>query len=185
MKRLLVGILLAVMLLSGCSEQKQMQESSLTVQESSTEESVSSYVAFPKGLTTYSKGKLKYTDGTVSVIFSDEFYLPNDSYHPKNGIYLQNENGTATLLIESVKDNAVTDEEMLFYLYETYPYAESSVNGNNEIILRHTTYDQSMHELYTFQCIKTTDSGYRQIVLTCRPSDKDKYQTVFNAMHFS
>ncbi len=175
------------MMLSGCgtapaessAEPSEMSEINVVSKEET------SFVAFPKGISTYSKNKLQYTDGTISVIFTDEFYISNEDYKPKNGVYLQNTDGTATLLIETVEDNPVTNEEMLAYLYETYPYSEISALENNDIVSWYIVTDKAGNNIITFQRIQTTGSGYRQICLNCRQADKDKYQKIFNAISFS
>ena len=188
MKKTLL-ILISIAMLSGCSH-GEIQESSVMpsqIQESSVSESTEeiSFVEFPKGLSTYSKDKLKYTDGGVNVIFTDEFFIPNESYTPKSGVYLQNADGTATLLIEKVDDKTVTNEEMLAYLYETYPYSEISSAENGDIISWYIVTDKTGHNAVTFQKIRLTDDGYRQICLNCRQVDMEKYQKIFASINFS
>ena len=181
--------MISILMLSGCSH-SEMQESSdmpSEVQESSVIESTEeiSFVEFPKGLSTYSKDKLKYTDGSISVIFTDEFFIPNKSYTPKSGVYLQNNDGTATLLIEKVDDKTVTNEEMLAYLYENYPYSEISSAENGDIISWYIVTDKTGHNAVTFQKIRLTDNGYHQICLNCRQADMEKYRKIFASINFS
>ena len=181
-------ILISIIMLSGCSQNNKEESSDIPseIQESvseSTEEI--SFIEFPKGLSTYSKDKLKYTDGSVTVIFTDEFFIENKSYTPKSGVYLQNADGTATLLIEKVDDKTVTNDEMLAYLYETYPYSEISSAENGDIISWYIVTDKTGHNAVTFQKIRLTDNGYRQICLNCRQADKDKYQKIFASINFS
>ena len=188
MKKTLL-ILISILILSGCSHSEAQESSYIPSQsqESSVAESTEeiSFVEFPKGLSTYSKDKLKYTDGSITVIFTDEFFIQNKSYPPKSGVYLQNADGTATLLIEKVDDKTVTNEEMLAYLYENYPYSEISSAENGDIISWYIVTDKTAHNVVTLQKIRLAENGYHQICLNCRQADMEKYRKIFTSINFS
>ena len=183
MKKFLL-ILISIIMLSGCGH-SEIQESSdipSKVQESSVSESTEeiSFVEFPKGLSTYSKDKLKYTDGSITVIFTDEFYIENKSYTPKSGVYLQNADGTATLLAESIEDTTLTYRQMSEYLKNRYPEAKVYTSDRKDVICKMTTTDQSGNEIFVFRRIKVKNGGYNELTLCCRPEERSKYERVFN-----
>lgn len=72
----------------------------------SSEAEQSAPSGLPDGLKRASDTKLTFTSSVLSLsaTFSDEFCVLNRDYTPKYGIYLQNKQGTATLLAESVED---------------------------------------------------------------------------------
>ena len=129
-----------------------------------------------------SASKLRYTSSVLSLsaTFPDEFCILNTDYIPKYGIYLQNTDGTATLLAESVEDTTLTYRQMSEYLKSRYPDARVYTTDQKDVVCRMTTTDQSGNEIYVFQRIKMKNGGYNEIALCCRPEDISKYERSFN-----
>lgn len=166
-------------------------DTSDTVSDADTVSAQPSYqtssVSFPTGVSTYSKGKLRYTNSvlSLSVIFPDDFFIENKDFKPDFGVYLQNDTGTATLLLQSVTDNTVTHKDMFDYLKQLYPDAQIYITDSKEIVCKRSCTDNSGNLIFTLQKIKTKSGGYNQIVLSCRSSEKDVYEKVFGKINFS
>ncbi len=136
----------------------------------------------PPGLTRVSKGKLQFTSSVLSLnaVFPDQFCVIDTDYIPQYGIYLQNADGTATLLAESIEDTTLTYRQMSEYLKNRYPEAKVYTSDRKDVICKMTTTDQSGNEIFVFQRIKVKNGGYNELTLCCRPEERSKYERVFN-----
>ena len=167
-------------------ESEESREPSKTSQISEVSQT-SAPVKLPVGVSRASKGKLKYTSSVLSLnaVFPEEFCILNTDYIPKYGIYLQNAEGTATLLAESVEDTTLTYRQMSEYLKSRYPDARVYTTDRKDVICKMTTTDQSGNEIYVFQRIKVKNGGYNEIALCCRPEESAKYEKAFNETSLS
>ncbi len=166
------------------SEPSQNEKSELSQQSEKSAEEQSSRTAaeLPDGVIRTSKGKLKFTTSvlSLSVTFSDEFCIRNNDYNPKYGIYLQNTEGTATLLLESVEDKTLSYRNMTAYLREQYPEARVYATDNKEIVCKMNSMDQSGNKICIMQKLRVRTGGYNCAVICCRTDDKAKYEAVLN-----
>lgn len=162
-----------------------VQESSEELQESS-EEPTESSLPVPEGVTE-SGSKLRYTNSvlSLSVTFPREFCIINGDYTPLYGIYLRNIDGTATLLMESVEDTTTAPSDLADYLSEKYPDSEVYITDYREIVCKRQATDRAGNEVISFVKIKTKDGGYNEILLTCSIEDKEKFEPIFNQIAFS
>ncbi len=140
----------------------------------------------PIGVARASKGKLRFTTSvlSLSLIFPEEFCVLNTDYYPSYGVYLQNKEGTATLLTESVVDKTLTYRQMAAYLREKYPTAKVYTNDTKDVVCKLSMTDEDGHELYVQQKIRVQSGGYNAAVLCCRIEDKDHFEKVFNGIYF-
>ena len=129
--------------------------------ESSSASQASAPVSLPAGVSRVSKGKLRYTSSVLSLnaVFPEEFCILDTDYIPRYGIYLQNAEGTATLLAESFEDTTLTYRQMSDYLKNRYPDARVYTTDQKDVICRMTTTDQSGNEVFVFQRIKVKNGG--------------------------
>lgn len=151
----------------------------------SQEESENSFV-LPDGVTE-SGNKLKYTNSvlSLSVTFPKEFCILDQDYTPQYGIYLQNTDGTATLLVESVIDTTTAVNDLAAVLEEKYPDSEIYITDYREIVCKRESVDRAGNEVISFLKVKTKDGGYNEILLTCSVNDKDEFESIFNQIKFS
>lgn len=122
---------------------------------------------------------------SLSVKFPDTFCVIDEDYQPDYGIYLQNDEGTATLLLQSVTDHHLNHKEMAAYLKEHYPDAEVYISDNREVICKLSTSDINGNSIMMFQKIKLQSGGYNEIVLCCREEEKSIYSNVFKKISFA
>ncbi len=206
MKRLkyILSAILLLLILCSCSKDNSQQEEVSSApskhssySENSVKASSSPFVtsrnsdtekkdSLPYGVERASKNKLRYKTSvlSMSVVFPDQFYIEAGDYKPQYGIYLQNDTGTATLLMEAVNDNTLTYRQLKDYLSEKYPQAEIKTTNKKEVICRMSMTDKNGNEFYNMQKFKTSKGGYHLASLSCRPSDKEKYTSVFADISF-
>lgn len=143
-------------------------------------------VQYPVGVAPYSNGKLRFTTSvlSLSVVFPEEFCVLNTDYYPSYGIYLQNVDETATLLLESVVDKTLTYRQMADYLQHQYPTARVSTTDTKDVVCRMTMTDPDGHALYVQQKIRVRSGGYNAAVLCCRAEDRTQYERLFNEITF-
>lgn len=202
MKKQLIIFISAIALFaaSGCSgndeESEPVQETASTVVsvESMEEISVVSQEeksevvsTLPDGVKEDKKGYLKYTDSgkSITAIFPDSFSVLDSEYTPENGIYLQNADGTATLQIESVKNEGIARNDLSEYLKETYPDADVYISDSKNIICKSTVTDSSGNQVMSYMKAVITDNGYNEAILYFKESDKKQFETIFNKIKIS
>ena len=146
-----------------------------------------SSVTLPEGVTRAGMGKLKFTSSVLSlnVTFPEEFCVLNTDISPEYGIYLQNAEGTATLLLASVTDNTLTYRQMSDYLHQQFPDAKVSINDRKEVLCRIETNDLDGHPICILQKIKVRIGGYNQVVLCCSADTASSYTHTFNDIAFT
>lgn len=173
------------------SEPEQISEADTYQSKDSTSESSKKEshapASLPDGVARASRGKLRFTTSVLalSVTFSDEFCILNKDYNPKYGVYLQNSDGTATLLVESVGDNTLTYRNMTAYLREQYPEARVYANDRKEVVCKMNSVDRSGNKICILEKIKVKSGGYNSAVICCRPDDKAKYESILDDISFS
>lgn len=168
---------------SETSENKQ-QESTLQPSESTDN---SAPAVLPAGVSRAGKGKLNFTSSvlTLNITFPQEFCVLNNDYAPLYGIYLQNREGTATLLLSSVEDNTLTYHEMMDYLKKQFPSAKVYTTDKKEVVCKLDTTDTNGNNISVLQKFRMKKGGYHQVALCCRQNDKAKYEKVLNEVVFS
>lgn len=143
-------------------------------------------IILPTGVQNAGKGKLRYSTSVLSlrVTFPEEFCIADNDYIPEYGIYLQNPEGNATLLLESVTDNSLSTSEMTSYLRSQYPSAKIYTTDQKDIVCKMDMLDRSGNQFYLMQRIRVKSGGYMKIVLCCKPELKDIYDRIFNEINF-
>ena len=161
------------------------QSSESSIQSSAEESEFPSEL--PEGLTKASRGKLRFTTSvlSLSVTFPDEFCVLNEDYIPPYGIYLQNKEGTATLLVESVGDKTLTYRNMTAYLREQYPEARVYATDRKDVVCKMNSIDRSGNKIFILQKLRVKTGGYNSAVICCRPEEREKYEAVLNDITFS
>ncbi len=176
------------------SQKQEPSSGDVSIQQESIIESSAEYseesieVSLPEGITRTSGGsKLKYTNSvlSLSVTFPSEFCILNNDYKPIYGIYLQNTDGTATLLMESVEDTTTTASDLADVLKEKYPDTEIYITDYRDVVCKRTYTDRAGNEVMSFLKVKPKTGGYNEILLTCSLDEKDKFEAVFNQINFS
>ena len=140
----------------------------------------------PKGVKRSDKNTLQYTtsgNNVFTVYFPSEFSSQNNDLTPTNGIYLQNDEGTATLLIEFVDYDAVSNDELADYLKEKYPDSEVSLTDSG-VIFTDTATDNGGNEFTLFRKISMADNGYITAALCCGSDIEDKYKGALEKITF-
>lgn len=148
---------------------------------SEPEESEESEENLPNGILRKDKDTLSVTLKSVSVYdvaFPSEFSIQDEDLIPERGIYLQNDEGTATLLIELVDDNSLENHDLEDYIKAKYPDAEVSATEEDVICIYEKT-DENENDCSVFQMTRTTDNGYITALLCCRDEDRETYRGVF------
>ncbi len=163
------------------------RESSVSSPESSTAVSSKQESRLPDGVHEEKEGFLRYTSPgkEITSVFSSEFNTENTEYRPAIGIMLSDDDGSATLQIEAVKNKGISRNDLVDYLKETYPDAEVYVTDNKQIICKSKIKDGSGTEVMAYLKAAVTDIGYNEAVLFFKESDKSKYETVFNRITLS
>ena len=167
------------------SEHSSEQSSKQSSEQSSQQNSAA--VSLPDGVTKAAHGKLRYSTSvlSLSVTFSDEFCILNNDYRPDNGIYLQNSDGTATLMLEAVGDNTLTYRNMTAYLRKQYPEARVYATDRKDVVCKMNSVDRSGNKICILEKIRVKTGGYNSAVICCRPEEKEKYEGVLDDVTFS
>ena len=166
------------------SSESQNEESDTSEQEPITENSF----IIPERVTRASKKALCYKTSvlSLSVSFPEEFHIISDDYQPEYGIYLQNDTGTATLLIEAVSENDVNYRQIRAYISKKYPDAEITINNKKELICKAEMKDNDGNTFCQLQKYKIVKNGYHLTAVCCRIEDKEKYiKTLLTGISFS
>lgn len=153
----------------------------------SSEPSSQAEPTLPGGVVKASSGKLRYTTSVLSLsaVFPDEFYVEAADYKPPYGIYLQNDTGTATLLIEAVNDSNMTYRQLKDYLSEQYPEADIRITDKKEVTCQRKMTDKSGKSFVVLQKFHLVRNGYHLAAICCRPSDKTIYYGALLDVAFS
>ena len=164
-------------------ETSSVSESASVASESSAEPER----VLPGGVTKASGNKLRFTTSVLSLsaFFPDEFYVEANDYKPQYGIYLQNDTGTATLLLEAVNDNTMTYREMKEYLQGLYPDAEVRITDKKEVTCQRRMTDKSGKQYLAMQKFHVVRGGYHLAAICCHPSDKALYYPMLLDVDFS
>ena len=154
---------------------------------SSSEPSSQAEPTLPGGVVKQSSQKLRFTTSVLSLsaVFPDEFYVEASDYKPQYGIYLQNDTGTATLLIEAVNDTTMTYREMKDYLTEKYPEADIRITDKKEVTCQRKMTDKSGKEYIAMEKFHLVKGGYHLAAICCRPADKTIYYGALLDVTFS
>ena len=141
----------------------------------------------PDGITRASKKSLCYKTSilSLSVSFPEEFHIISDDYTPEYGVYLQNDTGTATLLIEAVSEKDVNYRQIRAYILKKYPDAQITINNRKELICKAEMTDNDGNIFCQLQKYKIVKNGYHLTAICCRPEDKDKYIKALSEISFS
>ena len=171
---------------SSSTAEESSEESSTQSSEQSSEQSKTP-VSLPEGVKKAANGRLRYSTSvlSLSVTFSDEFCILNKDYTPDNGVYLQNAEGTATLLVEAVGDNTLTYRNMTAYLREQYPEARVYATDRKDVVCKMNSVDRSGNKICILEKIRVKTGGYNSAVICCRPEEKEKYEGVLDDVTFS
>lgn len=167
------------------------EESSSQAQESSDEilqDNDESSIVLPEGVTEDINGnKLKYTNSvlSLSVTFPSDFCILNNDYTPVYGIYLQNTEGTATLILESVEDTTTNPTDLAAALSDMYPDTEVYITDYRDVVCKRTYTDRNGNEVMSFLKVRTKTGGYNEILLTFSADQKDEFEAIFNQINFS
>lgn len=194
---LIPAFLSLTILMCGCSAQHEADsniESSEPVTESSaivSEKEISAPESsdvntLPEGLSLNGTGMLKFTgysDGLI-VVFPSEICYPDDDYQPENGIYLHNSDGTATLLIDTIKSGGASKNTLAEYLKDTYPDAQVYVSDSREVICKTQKTDNKGNKLHVYLKAKITSWGYNEAILCFRENEQHKYDNYFARISF-
>lgn len=165
---------------------KQESSHSSASQSSRTEQSSQSSRSLPTGVSEYSKNKLRFTTSVLSLsaVFSDEFCIEADDYKPQYGIYLQNDTGTATLLIEAVNDTTMSYRQLKENLAQLYPDSEIRTTDKKEVICQRKMKDKSGKSYIAMQKFRVVKGGYHLAAICCHPEDKSVYYSVLSDIDF-
>ena len=154
--------------------------------ESSVVSQVSEESKLPDGITVKDKETFNYTNNTANlkVDFPKEFDSVSNEYKPTTGIYLGNQDGTATLQIEAVKNPDITSTDLIDFLKKKYSDSSVSINDKKKIICKTTVKNTKGQTVSAFLKAEVTTEGYNEIILYFRPEDKSVYEAVFNKINF-
>ncbi len=185
----------AVLVFSGCQNQKQNNVSAVLQpsvnpnlsskenqdNESSDEES---YESLPKRVERKDKDTLKYKieSSAYTVFFPDLFFIQDSDYKPERGIYLQNDEGTATLIIEAVEDNIVDNEQLNAYLRGKYPETEIS-NDESCVVLTKESEDLNGNHFILIQKMQTNENGYIIAAVSCKKEVSENYKKLIDHIY--
>lgn len=142
--------------------------------------------SLPSEIRSIGDGRLSYSTSvlSMSVTFPYEFRFKAEDYQPPYGIYLQNDTGTATLLLEAVNDNTISYRDMKEYLQDKYPQAEIHITDKKDVTCKRTMTDSSGNSYIAMQKYRLVKGGYQLASLCCLPEEDKKYSSVFSEIHF-
>lgn len=161
------------------------QESTSYVSETSVQ---ASQMNLPDGLFWDSENEsIKYVtpDMKIRVYFPDDFCNANTGYQPDNGIFLATRNGTATLLIDTMKAQNVTVNTLVDFLKSKYDDGAVYIMDNKDVVCERNYVDDTGREQYCFLKIRITKGGYFEVAVTCPPSQKTKYSHIFERIQIT
>lgn len=166
---------------------KQESSRKTSSQPSRTDQASEDQRVLPTGVSVYSKNKLRFTTSVLSLsaVFSDEFCIEADDYKPQYGIYLQNDTGTATMLVEAVEDTTMSYRQLKENLSELYPDAEIRTTDKKEVICVRQMTDKSGKKFVDMQKFRVVKGGYQLAAICCRPDDKAVYYSVLSDITFT
>ncbi|MBQ1659315.1 MAG: hypothetical protein II059_05670 [Clostridia bacterium] len=146
-------------------------------QTSEPEHIIENSFVLPEGIKRVSKKYLSYQTSilSLSVSFPEEFHIISNDYRPEYGVYLQNDTGTATLLIEAVSEKDVSYRQIRAYILKKYPDAQITVNNKKELICKAEMTDNDGNIFCQLQKYRIVKNGYHLAAICCRTEDKDKY----------
>lgn len=138
--------------------------------------------ALPYGVREYKDGLLEYisTSGKLTATFPEALCVENKDYVPKDGIYLQTEDGKQTLQLETVESEGIDRNSLVDYLEETYPDAKVYITDSRLVICKMTTKDKSGNKVCAYMKAKVSDTGYNEAVLYFHQEDSRQSENIFN-----
>ncbi len=151
----------------------------------SSEES-SKEPSYPDGITQKKSGTLEFRSKSEKVIsvFSDTFSEIDTDSEPGDGIFLQTHDGKATLLLDFVENNGITQDDLVNYLKDTYS-TEPETDGDDTVICKIDALDQKENKLNVYLKAVIKDGGYSEAVLCFDKEQQETYDKIFEEIELS
>ena len=187
---------LAVMTLCSCAGANQPSSISSAVQSQVSEETKQESSKqpeypdkLPENTERVSSAEIRYSskDFGATVTFPADFNMICSEYTPKNGIYMQTSDGTATLMLQRIKDDTVKelDADALVEFFKSDKEIKSvKKDKNGDIICMTTKTDKEKNTAAVCEKIRIVKDGYIEAVVCYRESDSEKYADIADKIVF-
>lgn len=189
----------AVLLFSGCSRTDNQESASPQTTESETaslitadissgeQQSSAQESSLPEQLSPAREGFLKYISPkkSMTAVFPQDFSVLREDYKTLDGILLQNQNGSASLQLESLSGENITRTALTDYLTKTYPQASISLRDSKTVICKTPVTDKKGNHLLAYMKAVISPDGYNEAVLYFNEKDKSEFESVFDKISVS
>ena len=149
--------------------------------ESSNEPSYPDGITQKDSLTQEFKSKSKKVNAVFSAVFSEI----NSDTEPNDGIYLQTNNGKATLLLDFVENEGITQDDLVNYLTETYNNTLIETVSDDTVTCKIDALDEKDNEIAVYLKAVIKEGGYSEAVLCCDRNEKKTYDDIFETIELS
>ncbi len=149
--------------------------------ESSNEPSYPDGITQKDSLTLEFKSKSKKVNAVFSAVFSEI----NSDTEPNDGIYLQTNNGKATLLLDFVENEGITQDDLVNYLTETYNNTLIETVSDDTVTCKIDALDQKDNEIAVYLKAVIKEGGYSEAVLCFDRNEKKTYDDIFETIELS
>ncbi len=149
--------------------------------ESSKEPSYPDGITQKDSLTLEFKSKSKKVNAVFSAVFSEI----NSDTEPNDGIYLQTNNGKATLLLDFVENEGITQDDLVNYLTETYNNTLIETVSDDTVTCKIDALDQKDNEIAVYLKAVIKEGGYSEAVLCFDRNEKKTYDDIFETIELS
>lgn len=169
------------------SSEVQSQVSEVTKQESIRQPEYSD--TLPKNTERVSSTEIRFSskDFGVTVTFPADFNMICSEYTPKSGIYMQTSDGTATLMLQRIKDDTVKEldaDALIEYFKADKEIKSVKKDKNGDIVCLTAKTDKEKNTAAVCEKIRIVKDGYIEAVICYRESDHEKYADIADKIIF-
>ncbi len=169
------------------SSEVQSQVSEAPKQESSRQPEYSDIL--PENTERVSSTEIRFSskDFGTTMTFPADFNMICTEYTPKNGIYMQTSDGTATLMLQKIKDDTVKEldaDALVEYFKADKEIKSVKKDKNGDIICTTTKTDKEKNTAAVCEKIRIVKEGYIEAVICYRESDREKYADIADKVVF-
>ncbi len=191
MKKLFLCILTFIIISAfcGCSQNNEQETVpvdtvSTVVPEILTENSRqhSQTVSYPESVEEIDAEHLRFKSksGKYAALFPKKFSSESSELRSDDSIYLTTEDGKASLQLDYVPSDGITQEDLITYLEKKYKGSKSEILDSNYIIFKTSIKDKKDNKLTSYLKVLISDDGYTEAVLSFHESENSKYSDLID-----
>lgn len=178
--------------ISGCNTKNEDEpvntdNMSMTVPEfiSETSRQHSQTVSYPSGVEEIDAENLRFKSnaGNYTAIFPKIFSAEDIELTPEDGIYLTTADGKAGLLLDYVKSENITTEDLKKYLEKQYKNIKAEKKDDNVLLFKITSTDKKKNKVTTHLKAVIGKDGYTEAILNYHESESEKYSAMIDKIN--